>query len=278
MFQAGTQFAQHAPGMGNGSIAEVDLDGTNYTAPREAFLTPVVKASNANKCDGLELLDGYFDQSGSPHFVAQASMGVAEPFGLSRIVICENGTQTAVVTLPGSNTMPPYLLVDAQGHNHVIVDFKGGEQHSIRDYVAGTGQYTVLKAEAAVDHPLQGFQAGQGPAGIGAVVMELTEAGNRDVAETWIAVYDGKAWRPAVKVTNYKDTSSGTYKATGTRSSVTTVGHWSAGPTSAATFDPQGHLLLVHEGDQSGNFALSGGGATFVGGGTMSPKLLFHHF
>ena len=217
MFGADTKFPQHAPGMGNGSIAEVDLDGAQHSKPREAFLTPVVKAPNANKCDGLDMLDGYFDQSGAPHFVATASMGVAEPFGQTRIVICENGQQSPVVTLPGPSPYRPYLLLDAQGHNHVIVDFAGGEQHSIRDYVAGTGQYTVIKTEKPIDHPLTGFQAGQGPAGTGVVVMELNETAAMGDGETWIAVYDGKAWRPDAQVTNYKNQASGSYKATGTR-------------------------------------------------------------
>ncbi len=99
-----------------------------------------------------------------------------------------------------------------------------------------------------------------------------------DQGETWLAVFDGKAWRPAVQVTNYKAQSSTNYKATGTRSSVTTVGSWAAGFTAAATIDPQGHLLLVHEADQFGNFAIQGGSVTGVGGGTVSPKLLFHKF
>ncbi len=145
MLGAGTSFPQHFYGMGQGSLAQVDLDGTQHSTPREAFLTPVTRAPNNNKCDALDLLDGYFDSTGSPVFIAQASSGVGEISG-SRIVICEKGKQSTVVTLPGGNneqfTTPPYLLADAQGRNHVIVDFKGGEHHTIRDYVAGSDQYT----------------------------------------------------------------------------------------------------------------------------------------
>ena len=281
MFGAGSNFPQHDAGMGNGSIAQVDLDGAQHTKPREVFLTTVVKTPTGNKCDGLDLLDGYFDQSGTPHFVAQASLGVREP-DQSRIVLCESGKQETVVTLPSpnyaQNLYPPCLLVDAQGHNHVIVNFAGGEQHSIRDYVAETGQYTVLKTEKPVNFPLRGFQAGQGAGGTGAVVMELDDSGQPDEGETWISVYDGKAWRPAIQVTQYKDKSSGNSKAIGTHSTVTTVGHWAAGSTAAATFDPQGHLVLIHEGDQFGNFALQGRGVGMVGAGTRRLNLLFHRF
>ncbi|MDE2126060.1 MAG: exo-alpha-sialidase [Armatimonadetes bacterium] len=278
MFQAGTKYAQHQAAMGTGSVAEVDLDGNQHSAPREVFLTTVTPAGAFKACDGLSLLDGYFDASGAPHFVAEATAN-NEPFGQTRIAIVEGGKQTTAVTLPTSTveTYPPWLLVDAQGRNHIIVDFGGGEEHSVRDYVAGTGQYTVLKTETPVHFPIRGFQAGQGPAGTMAVVMELN-ANGLDDGETWIAIYDGKAWRPAVQLTHYKTMDSGTYTALGLRSSVTTVGHWNAGATGAVTIDNTGHVLLVHEADHSGSVAVQGGGVTGVGGGTSSPELLFHHF
>jgi len=281
MFHAGTSFAQHSPGMGNGSIAQVDLDGAEHSRPREAFLTPVVVAPSGNKCDALTLIDGYFDQSGAPHIVAQADAGVGEPFGQSRIVICENGKQSPVVTLPSADNAqfrdPPCLFVDAQGNEHVIVDFKGGEQHTIRDYVVGTGQYTVVKAEKPNNNPLRGFQVGQGAGGTGAVVMELSDSGLPGEADNWLAVYDGKAWRPAVQLTNYKDKSSASYKAFGSISSVTSVSSASAGPNGATTVDPQGHVLLVYESDLYANFAVQGA-VSGVGGGTSRPVLMFHRF
>jgi hypothetical protein len=81
-----------------------------------------------------------------------------------------------------------------------------------------------------------------------------------------------------VQVTTFKAFSSGNYKALGLRSSVTTVGQWNAGNTGAAAFDNSGHFLLIHEADQTGNFAIQGRGVTGVGGGSRSPKLLFHRF
>jgi hypothetical protein len=283
MYQAGTTFAQHQPQMGTGSVAQINLDGTEHTAPREAFLSPVTgNPPISRKCDDLEMIDGYFDASGAPHFVALASTGVTEPFGQSRIVLVEGGKQTTAVTLPSATSStylyPPALLVDAQGHDNIIVDFAGGEQHSVRDYIGTTGQYTVIKTETPVHFPIRGFQTGQGPGGTMAVVMELDASGLPNDGETWIAVNDGKAWRPAVQVTNFKNMSSGTYKALGLRSSVTSVGSWSAGSNGAATIDSAGHFCLVYEADQYGNFAIQGQGVTGTGGGTESPKLLFHRF
>jgi hypothetical protein len=180
MFQAGTPYAQHRPGLGNGSIGEVDLNGTLHTAPREAFLSPVTTVGATKSCDTLDLVDGYFDANGAPHLVAQATTS-NEPNGQSRIVIAEGGRQTLAVTLPNpiyhQFGYPPALLVDAQGRNHVIVDFAGGEKHSVRDYLGTTGQYTVLKTEMPVNFPLRGFQAGQGPAGTMGVVLEMDDTG-----------------------------------------------------------------------------------------------------
>jgi len=282
MLNAGGPYAMHQANMGAGVVAQVDLNGSTHSSPREVFMTQVTTNGKNRTCDHLDCLDGYFDASGQAHFIAQTNRA-GDPQSPSRIDIVENGRQSAAVSLPSRQyeqyNLPPYLLHDAQGRNHVIANVASGEHHSVCDYaVGGNGEPIVIRQEASVIYPIRGFQAFQGPQGIMMLLMEMDDTGVADHGDLFFSNNVGKGWAKPSQLTTYEKSSTETYKKTGTRGSVATIGHCDAGPNSAAAYDLQGHLVLLQQRDQFGSFGVNGFGVQLAGGGSKSETLLFHRF
>ncbi len=275
----------HLAGIGNGLVFQASLDGSTPPQPKQVFMTPITVDPNnkvyGKKCDDLSSLDGYFDASGAPRFIA-IDQPVPTPYNDARYALIEDGKITPAVTLPGNYMYvwlnPPRLLLDSQGRRHVIALYGAGEHPNFRDYTLGSDdEPTVILSAKGLKGTCMGFQAYQGPSGHMAVVMQTTDAGFNDAGDTWISVSDGGAWSPPVCVTANAARATWVAKNKGRLLNVATGDHYGPGP-GAVAFDKDGHLLLALINVKTGSFGLALGGVTYASGSSASPMLFFYKF
>jgi hypothetical protein len=281
-------FPIHLAGIGNGLVFQVGLDGSHPSAPRQIYMTEVSQDPNPNgmgdmskSCDDLSALDGYFDAGGAAHFISIVRALRTSEEG-SRIELFEDGKQTPAIKLPSPYTEvwtnQPKLLVDANGKRHIIALYKGGEHPAFRDYVVGSDdEPTVILTAKGPSGTCMGFQAYQGSSSRMAVIMQTTNAGLNDNGDSWISLSRGDTWSQPVCITNNAARASFAGKHTGALGDVVNAQHYGPGP-GAATFDKEGHLLLVICNIKTGSFALSAGGVVYAGDSTASPMLFFYKF
>jgi len=273
------------PGVGNGLVFQASLNGSSATPPKQVYMTPVTTNSNGGAydkmCDDLSDLDGYFDGTGAPHFIAIVRPVRGGDNG-SPIDLIENGKQTPAINLPSPYMetwfTPPKLLLDAQGRRHIIAFYHAGEHPAFRDYLVGSDDDpTVILTAKGKSATCMGFQAYQGPGGQMAVVMQTTEAGYNDSGDSWVSTSDGTAWSQPVCVTGNAARANYVAKNKGALLTVGTGDHYGPG-AGAIAFDKDGHLLLALVNVKTGSFGLSAGGVLYASGSSSSPMLFFYKF
>ena len=275
------------PYIGNGLVFQVTLDGASATAPREVFLSPL----NGKKedamgfyCDGLDTLNGYVDSLGEPHFVAEVTRSHDSSLGgKSTYELVENKQIVGpMLALPDLSFHAwrdiPTLLVDASGHRHIVALYNGGEHPNVRDYTVGSDdEPVVIRAAANINGQIDGFQAFQGPAGRMIVIMQMNDTVNRASGETYISTSSGNGWSKPVNVTNNAGRQSFVSKQTSSQSNVAIEKSCYPGPA-AATYDREGHLLLVMINNEYSLFASTAFSVELAGGSTTTPELQFLRF
>ncbi len=270
-------------GVGNGLVFQAMLDGTNAGVPREIFLTPVAGKGYDTHCDGLDAVNGYVDAAGDAHFMAAVTRTHDYSLkGKSVYALIENKKTGPVIELPELSFHSwrdrPTLLVDAKGRRHAIVLFPAGEHPNIRDYLIETEEEpVVIRQAAAIKGTTDGFQAYQGPGGRMVVVMQMNDSGERASGETYVSISSGEGWSPPVNVTNNAARRSFASKQTSVASNIAILKSYYPGPA-AATFDRQGHLLLLMINNEYGLFGSSAFGVSLAGGSSSTPTLQFLRF
>lgn len=276
-----------SPAIGASMVMEADLNGTDAGTAREIYLAKIANDPEYTNpgSDHFDMINGYVDAAGQPHFVVQVTYaGVGGDKGLDRFDVVEAGKQTTVAKLPGRVFeywhSAPQLLLDAKGREHVIAWYNGGEQPNIRDYVVGSDdEPTVIRAAKAVKGKVIGFQAYQGAEGRMIVLMEMNDTGEDTDDELYLSTSDGTQWSAPVNVTNNSGHSTFFTKQTSAlgASHVSSYSYWY--PTlAAATYDRQGHLVLVHISNKLSMMESNAFGWTLAGGSTKTPQLLFLKF
>ena len=271
--------------IGAGLVKEAVLDGTTAGPAREIHMAKVTDDPDYHTpaCDDYDTIDGYVDAAGRAHFIALAlHHGVGHPENNNRIHIAENGGESLALRLPGNDrdlwVCPPKLMVDAKGQRHIIAWYNAGEQPNIRDYVLGSeAEPSVIRAAKEVKGKILGFQAFQGPAGRMVVLMQMNDTGKETDDELYVSMSDGGKWSTPVSVTNNSSRLVFFSRNTSAASHVASKSYWFPG-TSAATFDRQGHLVMVFVSNQfsfSGSVAL---GITVASSTSRTPNLLFLRF
>ena len=137
---------------GRSLIYAAALNGAVPTHPREAYRCPV-KAVTFNaafqKTDDFDVINGYFDGTGGPHFITTVYDGEFRKGGTS-LALVESGKQVPAIDLPGAESQVwmnrPTLLLDAKGRQHVIAFYNGGETPAVKDFLIGhTDEPTVIR-------------------------------------------------------------------------------------------------------------------------------------
>jgi hypothetical protein len=235
----------------------------------------------AKSCNELSALDGYFDAAGAAHFIA-ISLATTSSEPSSPIVLFEDGKETPVVKLPSEHMMtwqsPPKLLLDAQGHRHVIAFYRAGEHPNIRDYVVGSDdEPLVIFSPKGPKGICIGFQAYQGPSGHMVAIGQMTDGSFGGSGDTFISMSDGGPWSPPICVTANAARANWVAKNKGRLLTVATGDSYGPG-AGAAAFDKSGHLLLALINVKTGSFGLAVGGVTYASGSSASPMLFFYRF
>lgn len=264
-----------SPGVRLGAVMRVVLDGANRSEPQEFFHTPFVKASGYGglSCEGLDLLNGYIDAAGQPHFLAQVLQPTVGEQG-NQFQLIENNTQYPALDLPGPGYTywhyPPTLLVDARGGRHVITMYPAGENQSVRDYALGSNaEPQIVRATATSSGQVMAVQAFQGPGGRMAVLMQMADTNPRQDPELYLTTSDGSGWSTPVNLTNNKARTT----TTGGGNRPMTISSWTPGD-GAVAFDGSGHVnvaFIVNRMDLVGD-------STAVLPSTSTPNLLFRRF
>jgi hypothetical protein len=280
-------YHQHLAGVGNGLVFQATLDGAAPGAQREVFLTPAAGQNEmggyGTYSDGLDALNGYVDAAGVPHFVA--AVGRTHDSSLrdkSWYELIENGKAGPMIDLPplsfhGWRDIPT-LLVDATGKRHVVALYLAGEHPNIRDYLIGTDQDPVIIRETVgIKGSVIGFQAYQGPGGRMVALMQMNDTGERGDAETYVSISTGREWSPPVNVTNNAGRQTFASTQTSSQSNVAVEKSYNPG-VAAATFDRDGHLLLLMINNEFGLFGSTAFGVQLAGGSSSIPSLQFLRF
>ena len=274
-------------GIGNGLVFQSTLDGASSSPPREAMLTPVT-GSKADRdhppsCNGLDTLNGFIDAAGEPVFIARVTSTVDETLrNKYRYQLFEKGKPGPFLDLPDLSFHAwrdiPKLLVDAQGKRHVIVLYPAGEHPSVRDYLIGTDEEpTIIRQTTGPKATLDGMQACQGPNGRMIALMQMNDTGERAEGDLFVSVSTGGGkWSPPVNVTNNAFRRSWFARQTGIASNVAVGKSFYPGPA-AATFDNEGHLLLLMIQNEYGVFG-SQVGLGYIGGSSSTPTMQFLKF
>lgn len=266
-----------------GAVMRVVLDGANASQPQEIFHTPIAKRNNDIwvSCDGLDMINGYVDNSGQPHILAQVT-GPGSNEQTNRFQLIENNTQSPAVELPGPIftywQYPPTLLVDQQGRRHVITMYPYGDSQSVRDYTLGsTAEPVIVRATKPGMGKVIGMQAFQGPNGRMATLIQMADTNELTDAETYLAIHDGNHWNTPKNLTN--NVGRGTFHntATSAHSNVATASQWLPG-NGAAAFDAAGHVYLAYIVNRKDVFDQNAFGVSLAGGSTSVPQLLFARF
>ena len=268
------------PGIGAGLVFQATLDGSIPVTPRQIYMAKVTiapgKGEYGKSCDGFDYLDGYLDAVGIPHIIASVTPRKGTTFEL-----IENGKQAPAFNLPGDFSRfdsIPKLLLDAGGRRHVVVLYKGGEHHVVRDYLLGSDdEPAVILTAKGPKGTCMGFQAYQGPGGSMAVAIQTTDAGYNDAGDSWISLRTRDQWSPPICVTNNAARRNYVAQSKGAVLEVGNGVHYGPGP-GAVAFDKEGRLLLTIVNVETGSFGLSAGGVLYRGGLTASPKLFFYKF
>ncbi|HRE09010.1 MAG TPA: sialidase family protein [Opitutaceae bacterium] len=277
-------YVQHLPGVGNGLVFQATLDGRTASAPREIFLTEVGGIGEGGgygtHCDGLDTLNGYIDAQGEAHFAARVTR--TRDFSLqgkSRFQLFERGKAGPFIDFPDLSYHTwasfPRLLVDAEGRSHFVMLYPKGERPSIRDYLIGSDEEPdVIRQTASEKGTVDSFQAFQGPGGHMIAVYQMNDTGEKGDGNTFVSISTGKGWSEPVNVTNNQGRKSFASTQTSRASHIAVATSYYPGPT-AATFDHEGHLLLVMINNEYGLFSSGAFGVTLVGGSSSTPKLQF---
>lgn len=274
---------QASPFVGLGLVMEATLDGATPTPPQQVYLPPVTPATPVGDppvCDGLDMLNGYVGAAGQPHFVSlvvPARGGEGNHFK-----IIESGVQTPGVDLPGSAgeywSYPPTLLVDAQGHQHIITLYQSSEHPNVRDYTIGSdSEPKTIRAVKGTAGQLISMEAFQGPAGRMVALMDMNDTGNKTDLELYISMSSGGPWSAPVNVTNNTGRLAFHSTNTSSNSNVATMS-WGYPGAAASTFDKSGHLLLLYVRNKTEIFGVNALGVPLAGGSTATPNLMFLRF
>ncbi|MDB6128307.1 MAG: hypothetical protein JWM35_2203 [Verrucomicrobia bacterium] len=278
---------QHLAGVGSGLVFQSTLDGASPATPREIFMTAVAGQEDmggyGTYCDGLDALNGYVDAAGAAHFVA--AVGRTHDSSLAHksvYELIENHAAGPMLELPDLSYHAwrdiPTLLVDAAGQRHYVVLYPFGERPSIRDYLVGSDEEPVIiRQAAAIKGTVDGMQAFQGPGGRMIAIMQMNDSGERANGETYISISTGKGWSTPVNVTNNYGRQSFVSKQTGIASNIAIEKSYYPG-IAAATYDREGHLLLLMINNEYGLFGSSAFGVTISGGSSSTPTLQFLKF
>lgn len=273
------------PGVGAGLVFQVTLNGASATAPREIFLSPVSGQKENNPyCDGLDTLNGYADAAGTPHIIAEVTRTHDYSlYGKSVFELIDNGQTTGpMLTLPDLSyhgwSDIPKLLVDAHGRRHIVALYNGGEHPNVRDYLVGSDDDPVIiRAAADIKGTVDGFQGCQGPGGHMIAIMEMNDTGERGKGETYVSTSTGDGWSKPVNVTNNAGRQNFASKQTSSESNVAIEKSCYPGPA-VATYDREGHLLLLMINNEYSLFASTAFGVELAGGSTSTPELQFLRF
>lgn len=277
-------FGMVAPGIRLGAVMRVVLDGSNLSAPQEFFHTPIGKrpGESSPSCEGFDMINGYLDAAGQPHFLGQVLQPGVSPEPADRFQLVENNQQYAALELPGTSYTywhyPPTLLLDAQGRRHVVTMYQYGERQSVRDYVLGSNaEPQVVRATTAGTGKVMGVQAFQGPGGRMAALMQMADTDPLKDAELYLSTSTGNGWSTPINLTNNKGRVAFKDTQTGSRSSVSTMSSWYPGD-GAAAFDPSGHVYVAYIVNRKDLFSQNAFGVTLAGGSSGQPNLLFQRF
>jgi hypothetical protein len=280
-------YKQFLAGVGNGLVFQATLDGATASAPKEVFLPPVggqgEQGGYGLYCDGLDAINGYADASGAGHFLAAiTSYHDTSLAHISRYQLIENGAMGALIDFPPLSFHAwhdgPTLLVDAAGKRHVVALYPFGEHPDIRDYLLGTDEDPVIiRAASGIKGTVDGMQAYQGPGGRMVAIMQMNDSGERANGDTFVSISRGKEWSKPVNVTNNFGRRSFASTQTGIASNVAIAKSYYPGPA-AATFDRDGHLLLLMINNEYGLFGSSAFGVELSGGSSSTPTLQFLRF
>ena len=274
------------PYVGPGLVFQATLDGTSVTPPREVFLSPINgkrEDGTGPYCDGLDTINGYVDSTGAPHFVAEITRSHDGSLGGKSVYeVVENGQVGPIISLPylsfHASRDVPILLLDASGRKHVIAMYYGGENPNIRDYLVGSDdEPTIIRATPDGKGTVDGFQAYQGPGGRMIAIMQMNDTGDRAAGETYVSTSTGNGWTKPVNVTDNAGRRSFASKQTGSESNVAIETSCYPGQA-AATYDREGHLLLLMINNEYSLFGASAFGVELAGGSSSTPTLQFLRF
>jgi hypothetical protein len=274
------------PYIGDGLVFQATLDGATATPPHEVFLSPINgkrEDSMGTYCDGLDTINGYVDSTGAPHFVAEITRSHDGSLGgKSTYEVVENGQVGPIISLPylsfHASRDVPILLLDASGRKHVIAMYYGGENPNIRDYLVGSDdEPTIIRATPNGKGTVDGFQAYQGPGGRMIAIMQMNDTGERATGETYVSTSTGNGWTKPVNVTNNAGRRSFASKQTGSQSNVAIETSCYPGQA-AATYDREGHLLLLMINNEYSLFGSTAFGVEIAGGSSSTPTLQFLRF
>ena len=272
---------QNSADVGISLVMEAMLNGATPTAPREVYLPPVTKNALGPVCDDLDLLNGYVDAANKAHFVALVAPARGTPQS-NQFQVIENGGQTPGVALPGAASeywgSPPTLLVDAQGHQHILTLYSRGEQPNFRDYTVGSeAEPKTIRAVKGNAGKLLSLAAFQGPGGRMVAIMNMNDTGGKTDQELYVSTSNGGPWSPPVNVTNNSGRLAFHSTNTSARSNVATMS-WGFPGAASGTFDRSGHLLLLYVRNKLEVFGSNAVGVQLAGSSSATPNLMFLRF
>lgn len=245
--------------------------------------------------EGLWNLRGYVDAQGVAHFIAEdygIKSGPSDQQTGSRIVHWDGKQLTPVYEFEKHRTYnnfnnPPFLLVDAQGKEHVLRAPEKAEKAAIRDYAIGQGKL-IDPVEAIAVKTGQGiispWQISQLPGGRMAVMATLSEKGgySADDAELYVTFSEGGGkWSEPIRVTNVSTQGKFNYKETGAGTISTSATYRPIFSAIAMCKDGRPGILMVNNEStlfSVGTAAVTGSGRGVLatsGGRVDSPQVFF---
>ena len=281
----GTTSKQHILGISEGLLMQVTLDGTSTTPPREVYMTKITIDPNSpvygKSCDGFGVINGYADAEGKPHFLAQiTSYEKKSAHPIFKLV--ENGKEVPAIEMPAEGVetrrFPPTLLVDAKNRKHVISIFQAGEHPHVRDTLLGSDdEPTVIRATKGLKGTINGMQAFQAAGGQMVVILQMNDTGERGEGDNFVTTSTGEKWTPPINITNNAARRSFSSRQTSNRSNTAVTNSYFPSAT-AATYDKDGHLLLLMINNEFSIFGVSAIGVQLAGGNGSTPMLQFLRF
>ena len=245
------------PGVAKVLIRSKIMPSSAEQQARAATGTPVPYEDTQLKKIGIWNLRGYVDADGRAHFVGErdSQPGATQATHATGIVHWDGQKLDVLYAYKSTPTLsyclPPMLMLDEKGREHLILIPEMAETTCVRDYTLSTdgGKVTLgddpvtVIATKDASGALGGFQAAQGPGGR-MMVISTRKNGVIDDLELYLSIYDGGKWMAPLLITDNAYRKTFFHRESGGGNSVERASSYFP-QFAAAALDRNGHPVIL---------------------------------